>query len=187
MSDRVAAGEGGPRTRGGRRQGPGRASRARVRETREGGDPPTAAPTRDVSAPWRSRIVGRGDVPPADLVAPCETWRAVTGLPYEVSDLGRVRRTGAGRGAAPGRLVATRLINTGYVRVALWVENRRTEHLVHRLVAAAFCDEGPAGAEVNHKDGDKLNNVAANLEWVTRSENIRHRVALRAAHAEVAA
>lgn len=48
--------------------------------------------------------------------------------------------------------------------------------LVHRLVALVWCNppENWRELEVNHKDGDKHNNHADNLEWLTRSENIRH-------------
>lgn len=45
---------------------------------------------------------------------------------------------------------------------------------VHALVAAAFIGERPEGLDVNHKDGDKTNNRACNLEYVTRSENVLH-------------
>jgi hypothetical protein len=49
---------------------------------------------------------------------------------------------------------------------------------VHVLVATAFIGPCPAeGMEVNHKgeDGNRANNVASNLEWVTRQVNVRHR------------
>lgn len=45
---------------------------------------------------------------------------------------------------------------------------------VHRAVALTFLDK-PSGKDfVNHKDGDKSNNDLSNLEWVTRSENMKH-------------
>ena len=45
---------------------------------------------------------------------------------------------------------------------------------VHRLVAECFCKKPPGIVEVNHKDGNKLNNHFENLEWVTHLENVQH-------------
>jgi len=45
---------------------------------------------------------------------------------------------------------------------------------VHRLVALAFCPQPVDCNIVNHIDGDKLNNVATNLEWTTIRGNNRH-------------
>lgn len=56
----------------------------------------------------------------------------------------------------------------------LTVEGVRSFPSVHRLVALAWI-ENPAGMlQVNHIDGDKLNNSVENLEWCTSAENIRH-------------
>ena len=49
---------------------------------------------------------------------------------------------------------------------------------IHRLIALAYCPNPNGHKEVNHKDGNKLNNHASNLEWVSRSENLRHAHAL---------
>ena len=46
--------------------------------------------------------------------------------------------------------------------------------MIHRLVAEAFISNPEDKREVNHKDGNRLNNCADNLEWVTRSENQIH-------------
>ena len=56
---------------------------------------------------------------------------------------------------------------------------------VHRLVALHFCEGYQDSLVVNHIDGNKLNNKAENLEWVTRSENDLHayKLNLRKPHA----
>jgi len=55
----------------------------------------------------------------------------------------------------------------GYKKVGKWLQ--------HRLVAKAFlpAPENPK-MEINHKDGNKLNNHWTNLEWVTHKDNIMH-------------
>lgn len=48
---------------------------------------------------------------------------------------------------------------------------------VHRVICQAFNGEPPKGKnDVNHKDGNKLNNNISNLEWVSRSENTIHQI-----------
>lgn len=105
-------------------------------------------------------------------------WRAVRGHEdvYSVSRDGRIRRDAGGRGARPGRMLKTTPREwDGRVRVTLHVGNTRRYAAVHRIVAEAFCPGHDAEHnEVNHKDGNPANNHAANLEWVTRSENVAH-------------
>lgn len=65
----------------------------------------------------------------------------------------------------------------GYVTVALRRPDKtKLTAFVHRLVAYAWLGECPPNKEeINHKDGNKLNNHYSNLEWVTKKENQQHR------------
>ena len=58
----------------------------------------------------------------------------------------------------------------GYARVRI----KGKRYKIHRLVAETFIPNQEDKREVNHKDGNKLNNRADNLEWATRSENQKH-------------
>jgi hypothetical protein len=102
-----------------------------------------------------------------DLVAP-EAWRPAPGAPgLDVSDHGRVRRG--------DRLLRPMDNGRGYLRVQVRAEDGARRNLrVHRLVAVVHLPPPPDGAhEVDHVDGNTLNNAAANLEWVTPAENVR--------------
>ena len=77
------------------------------------------------------------------------------------------------------KLIATQLINSGYLIVHLHLDSERSALLVHRLVALAFCPGHAPGMEVNHINGVKTDNRAENLEWVSRTDNHLHAVRLR--------
>ena len=62
----------------------------------------------------------------------------------------------------------------GYYVVNPSIDGRNVLMYVHRIVADAFLGERPAGVEVNHIDGDKLNNAVSNLEYVTHERNMAH-------------
>lgn len=64
----------------------------------------------------------------------------------------------------------------GYKIVNLSINGNQVGKAVHTLVARAFVDGYAEGLQVNHKDGNKLNNNADNLEWVTPKENTRHAI-----------
>lgn len=63
-----------------------------------------------------------------------------------------------------------------YYRVQLWHKGKHKAFQVHVLVIQAFGPPKPGdNYEVDHIDGDRLNNDLSNLEWVTPSENCRRR------------
>lgn len=65
-------------------------------------------------------------------------------------------------------------MHKGYKQVTLHADNKRIYRRINRLVAIAFLDNPECKQEVNHIDGNKLNNIVTNLEWVTSKENSEH-------------
>lgn len=106
-----------------------------------------------------------------------ETWRPVVGYEglYEVSDHGRVRRVATGKILRFGMSAGSgKPSSKGYRTCALYRDGKPQRFRVHTLVLAAFIGRRPDGHECNHKDGDKANNHASNLEWVTPAQNKEH-------------
>jgi HNH endonuclease. len=62
----------------------------------------------------------------------------------------------------------------GYKQVQIMRGCKRYTRYVHRLVAECFIDNPDGLPEINHKDGNKLNNSADNLEWCNHSDNLKH-------------
>jgi hypothetical protein len=101
-----------------------------------------------------------------------EVWKPIEGTygKYEVSNLGRVMS----KMQRNPRIMPQTIQRSGYHYVMLHVNNKPTCRRVHRLVAQAFLPNPNNMKEVNHKDGNKDNNRADNLEWCTRSHNVKH-------------
>lgn len=112
-----------------------------------------------------------------------EIWKSCVGLEglYEVSNLGNVKSVErmvthycGGLKKSPAKLLKPGKGKNGYLTLSLCVDGEKSNHSVHRLVALAFIENPDHKTQVNHKDGNKHNNVAQNLEWVTVSENAKH-------------
>ncbi|RLA26269.1 MAG: hypothetical protein DRQ62_00100 [Gammaproteobacteria bacterium] len=71
-------------------------------------------------------------------------------------------------------ILKTRIDRYGYEIVTLWILGKAYTKKIHRLVASAFIENPNNLATVNHKDGIKINNHAANLEWNSIKENHTH-------------
>jgi len=65
-------------------------------------------------------------------------------------------------------------ISHGYRIISLSQNGHKKQHYVHRLVAGAFIVNNSNKREINHIDGNKLNNELSNLEWVSSKENKAH-------------
>lgn len=117
-----------------------------------------------------------------------EEWKNIEkyeGL-YQVSNMGRVRsldryKTTRNRyktiqAKIKGQLLKPSINGDGYYQVTL---SKNDEHLItriHRLVAQTFIPNKDNKTQVNHINGNKLDNRAENLEWCTCKENIRHSI-----------
>lgn len=107
---------------------------------------------------------------------PTEEWRPMVD-PFsgalvrgrQVSSLGRIT-------SSSGVIGVGCLQRMGYHRTSISMHGQKRGVAVHQLVAAAFVGLPPSGPwiHVNHKDSNKSNNAASNLEYVTAAENVSH-------------
>lgn len=112
-----------------------------------------------------------------------EVWKDIEGSEgrYQVSDLGRIKSLGrevsnhTGKLRVKEKILKQRPDKKGYMRIDIKNNlGRKKYYGVHRLVAEAFIPNPDNKPQVNHKDGNKANNNADNLEWVTNGENQKH-------------
>lgn len=119
-----------------------------------------------------------------------EVWKDIKGYEglYQISNLGNiksvdraVKRVSWGKEhivVFHGKILKPYISDRGYLRLMLSKNGIEKAHKIHKLVAIAFVDNPNGYKEVNHIDGNKLNNHVDNLEWCSRSQNIRHAISL---------
>ena len=104
---------------------------------------------------------------------------------YQISNLGRVKRKKrnvnsfiqkSGFRAISDRICKSQDNGKGYKQIYVSINNKRKLFYIHRLVAIYFIENPDNKPQVNHKDGNKSNNVFNNLEWCSRIENIKHAI-----------
>lgn len=111
-----------------------------------------------------------------------EIWKDIKGYEglYQVSNLGRVKSLERYKEnhnklqKVEKKIKIPSLDNIGYLKTILYRENKQKNLRIHRAVAQAFIPNPNNYSQVNHKDGNKLNNNVNNLEWITSTGNIKH-------------
>jgi hypothetical protein len=99
---------------------------------------------------------------------------------YQISNFGKVRSLDrkvnhpwVKVAIKKGKMMKTGIKN-GYAVILLQKNGIEKHYLIHRLVALHFIPNPENKPEVNHKNGNKLDNRATELEWATRKENHQH-------------
>jgi len=99
---------------------------------------------------------------------------------YQISNYGNVRSFKSmgpenNIKSEPQRMLKPHINSNGYWCVCFRHGNKiNTKEYVHRLIGKYFIANPLNSKQINHKDGNKLNNSIENLEWVTCSENVLH-------------
>lgn len=101
-----------------------------------------------------------------------EMWREFAPN-REVSTRGRIRSTKY-QGANKTRKLKTKYDRYGYEVINVSINGTVRYLKVHRLVAEAFLPNPDNLPTVNHKDGNKQNNLLSNLEWASYADNQQH-------------
>lgn len=107
-----------------------------------------------------------------------EHWSDIEGYNglYQVSKLGNIRRVVGGGSIKYMAFHINRSPwqKVGYLRVSLTLDGKQKSYYVSRLVAEAFIPNPENKPQINHIDGNTLNNRSDNLEWCTNQENCKH-------------
>ncbi len=111
----------------------------------------------------------------ADIMV--ETWKDIKDYEgrYQASDLGMVKTFVQAFKTNKG-VLKYGIDTNGYPIVKLYSNGKGRTRKVHRVIAETFIENPNNLPQVNHKDGNKLNNAVENLEWCDQSHNMKHAI-----------
>jgi hypothetical protein len=92
---------------------------------------------------------------------------------YYVSDDGNVYRKW---NCGYKKMKQSKIQNRNYYRTALSINGKKVTYLTHRMVGECFIPNPDNKPEINHDDGNGLNNHISNLIWSTSIENMEHSI-----------
>jgi len=115
-----------------------------------------------------------------------EVWKDIEGFEnsYQISNLGNVKSLNRIVDIGNGKYYTQKekiisCYGKIYKQVNLYKNGKCYHRYIHILLAKNFILNKYNKEQVNHIDGNKLNNDLNNLEWVTKSENARHAYVLK--------
>ncbi len=97
-----------------------------------------------------------------------EIWKTIENTHYSVSNTGRIRNDKF------GRILNKGIDKNGYALATIKINGKFKTFRLHRLVARSFIPNPDNLPEINHINGIKTDNNVENLEWITRTDNLKH-------------
>lgn len=99
-----------------------------------------------------------------------EIWKNIQNSFYSVSNKGNIKNT------KTGLVLKTYSVSGGSLRVKLYINGKRKQCSIHRLVAQNFISNPDNKPEVDHINRNNKDNRVENLRWATREENCQNRL-----------
>ena len=109
-----------------------------------------------------------------------EIWKDIAGYEglYLISNLGRVKSLPkkCGRTISKELILSPAIDRKGYLFVNITKDGVPKNRSIHRLIAIAFISNPENKPQIDHADGNPLNNSFSNLIWSTQKENLNNKV-----------